>query len=151
MRSREVKLLYLLRKGDLESRQLLSKPTLWHFCHYWIDKFPACGFVCRDHRAWQSVTGALSLIWFREESSARQRETNESWQFILSVTDRWSHGLPPWSLRRRWRLNISGYWYNQPPPSESQRLYIPTSRIWALAVSTTHRRNNRFPFHNSIS
>lgn len=98
MRSREVKLLHLLRKGDLESCQLLSKPTLWCFCHNWIDKFPACGFVCRDLRAWQSVTRAPSLIWFREASSARQRETNESWQFILSVTDRWSHGLPPWSL-----------------------------------------------------
>lgn len=98
MRSREVKLLHLLRKGDLESCQLLSKPTLWCFCHNWIDKFPACGFVCRDLRAWQSVTHAPSLIWFREASSARQRETNESWQFILSVTDRWSHGLPPWSL-----------------------------------------------------
>lgn len=52
----------------------------------------------RDLKAWQSVTGALSLIWFREASSARQRETNESWQFILSVTDRWSHELPPCSL-----------------------------------------------------
>lgn len=68
------------------------------FCHNWIDKFPACGFVCRDLKAWQSVTGAPSLLWFREAGSARQRETNESWQFILSVTDRWSHGLPPWSL-----------------------------------------------------
>lgn len=95
---REVKLLHLLRKCDLENCQLLSKPTLQCFCHNWIDKFPACGFVCRDLKAWQSVTGAPSLIWFREVSSACQRETNESWRFILSVTDRWSHGLPPWSL-----------------------------------------------------
>ncbi len=129
MREREVKLLHLLRKGDLENCPLLSKPTLQYFCHNWIDKFPACGFVCRDLKAWQSVTGAPSLIWFREASSACQRETNESWQFHFIID---LMGCLPGLLRRRWRLNISGYWYNQPSPSESQRLYIP-ARIWVTA------------------